>query len=161
MREISFGKFMTILDLWYLIAKSSKNFTGGKDKVSAIVVAIVNVTKTLHVKAMSSPLGWIWTIDNTTVYYKLLNIFSYDLFKFTVHLIQYYINGLSYNCTFLLVYWMNLDNWCNTRACVLWQYGLGSFQAGGTKLERFFIRIIIPKGNHWILSFGLMASCQK
>ena len=79
LREISFGKFMTILDLWYLIAKSCKNFTGGKEKVSAIVVAIIIVTKTLHVKAMSSPLGWICTIDNTTVYYKLLNAFSYDL----------------------------------------------------------------------------------
>ena len=27
---------MTILDLWYLIAKSSKNFTGGKENGSAI-----------------------------------------------------------------------------------------------------------------------------
>ena len=70
---------MTILDLWYLIAKSCKNFTGGKEKVSAIVVAINNVTKTLHVKAMSSPLGLIWTSDNSIVYYTLLNTFSYDL----------------------------------------------------------------------------------
>jgi hypothetical protein len=48
---------MTILDLWYLTAKSFKNFTGGKEKVSAIVVAIIIVTKTLHIKAMSSSLG--------------------------------------------------------------------------------------------------------
>ena len=79
LREISFGKFMTMLDLWYLTAKSFINFTGGKDKVSAIDVAIIIVTKTLHVKAMSSPLGWIWTIDNSIVYYTLLNAFSYDL----------------------------------------------------------------------------------
>ena len=70
---------MTILVLWYLVAKSCKNFTGGKEKVSVIVVAIIIVTKTLHVKAMSSSFGLIWTIDNTTVYYKLLNAFSYDL----------------------------------------------------------------------------------
>ena len=70
---------MTILVLWYLVAKSCKNFTGGKEKVSAIVVAIIIVTKTLNVKAMSSFLELIWTIDNTTVYYKLLNAFSYGI----------------------------------------------------------------------------------
>ena len=40
----------------------------------------------------------------------------------------------------------------------LWQYGLWSFQTGDTKLERFCLRINIPKGNYWILSFGLMMS---
>jgi hypothetical protein len=44
---------MTIFDLWYLIAKSFKNFTGGKEDVSAIVIASIN-TKTLHVQAMAS-----------------------------------------------------------------------------------------------------------
>ena len=40
----------------------------------------------------------------------------------------------------------------------LWQYGLCSFQTGVTKLERF-----LPKKSieFWVLSFGLMASCQK
>ena len=46
MQEISFGKFMTILDLWCLIANSCKNFTGGKESVSAIAVEIIKVTKT-------------------------------------------------------------------------------------------------------------------
>ena len=44
--------FMAILDLWYFIAKSSKKFTGGKEKVSAIALAINNITKTLLVQAM-------------------------------------------------------------------------------------------------------------
>ena len=41
---------------------------------------------------------------------------------------------------------------------VLWQYGLWSFQTGGTKLERF-----LPKNQHtyWILRIGLMGRCQK
>ena len=64
LREISFGKFMTMLDLWCLIAKSCKNFTGGKENVSAIAVEIIKVTKTLIVQAMSSPSSWIWAIDN-------------------------------------------------------------------------------------------------
>ena len=43
----------------------------------------------------------------------------------------------------------------------LWQYGLWSFQVGVQNLKDFYIRIDIPKGNYWILSFGLVASCQK
>jgi hypothetical protein len=36
------------------------------------------------------------------------------------------------------------------------------FSNGGCKIRKIFcIRINIPKGNNWILSFGLMASCQK
>ena len=36
------------------------------------------------------------------------------------------------------------------------------FSNGGYKIRKIFcIRINIPKGNNWILSFGLMASCQK
>ena len=42
----------------------------------------------------------------------------------------------------------------------LWQYGLWSFQAGGTKLERF-----LPKNQHsqrkLLNSFGLTVSCPK
>ena len=41
----------------------------------------------------------------------------------------------------------------------LWHYGLWSFQTGDTKLERF-----LPKNQHTqrkLLSFGLMANCQK
>ena len=64
LQEISFGKFMTILDLWCLIANSCKNFMGGKESVSAIAVEIIKVTKTLIVQAMSSPSSWIWAIDN-------------------------------------------------------------------------------------------------
>jgi hypothetical protein len=52
LQEISFGKFMTILDLWCLIAKSCKNFTGGKENVSAIAVEIIKATKTLIVQAI-------------------------------------------------------------------------------------------------------------
>jgi hypothetical protein len=48
---------MTILDLWYFIAKSSKKFTGGKEDVSVIAVEIIKVTKTLIVQAMTSPLS--------------------------------------------------------------------------------------------------------
>ena len=76
LREISFGKFMTILDLWCLIAKSCKNFTGGKENVSAIAVEIIKVTKTLIVQAMSSPFSWIWAIDNVS--------------KFWLHLKEFY-----------------------------------------------------------------------
>ena len=54
MRGISFGKFMTILDLWYFIAKSFKNFAGGKENDSAIAGAITNITKTLNFQAMTS-----------------------------------------------------------------------------------------------------------
>ena len=61
--EVSFGKFMTIFDLWYLVAKSFKNFTGGKEDISAIVIASINTTKTLHVEAMSSLSSRLWTID--------------------------------------------------------------------------------------------------
>ena len=39
--EISVGKFMTILDLWYLIAKSSKNFTGSKENASIFLVKLL------------------------------------------------------------------------------------------------------------------------
>ena len=43
----------------------------------------------------------------------------------------------------------------------VWQYGLWSFQTEDIELERF-----LPKSQHtrrklWVLSFGLMASCQK
>ena len=41
----------------------------------------------------------------------------------------------------------------------LWQYGLWSFQTGGTKLERF-----LPKNQHTqrkLLRIGLMGRCQK
>ena len=44
-----------------------------------------------------------------------------------------------------------------SRSLWLWQYGLWSFHAGDIKLKRFNI----PKGYYQILSFGLMASCQK
>ena len=42
--------------------------------------------------------------------------------------------------------------------CRLWQYGLWSFQTGGTKLENFCLRINILKKN--ILSFGAVKNCQ-
>ena len=40
----------------------------------------------------------------------------------------------------------------------VWQYRLWSFQTGE---KEFYLRINTPKGNDWILSFGLMASCHK
>ena len=45
--------------------------------------------------------------------------------------------------------------------CALWQYGLWSFQAGYTKLERFCIKINIPKVNYWIWRIGLMGSLSS
>ena len=42
----------------------------------------------------------------------------------------------------------------------LWQYGLLSFQMGGTKLERFFLRINILNGNYWILRIGLVGASE-
>ena len=45
--------------------------------------------------------------------------------------------------------------------CTVWQYGLWSFQTGGTKLERFLPKINILKGNYWILRIGLVGRCQK
>ena len=95
LREISFGKFMTMLDLWCLIAKSCKNFTGGKEIVSAKAVEIIKVTKTLIVQAMSSPSSWIWAIDNIS---KFLLQGVYWLSKWQhlltfIHL-RYYVNFL-------------------------------------------------------------------
>ena len=37
----------------------------------------------------------------------------------------------------------------------------GVFQAGGTKLEMFLLKINVPKGNYWILIIGVMGRCQK
>ena len=45
--------------------------------------------------------------------------------------------------------------------CILWQYRLWSFQARVQNQKDFCIRIKISIGNYWILSFRLMASCQK
>ena len=70
--EISFGKFMTILSLWYFITKAFKNSTGGRDNFSAMAVAIIKSTKPLLVQTMSDLSSWIWSSDNTPVYYKLL-----------------------------------------------------------------------------------------
>jgi hypothetical protein len=67
---------MTILDLWYLIANSFKNFTGGKENVFAKAVAIITITKTLLAKAMSSLFGGIWTNDNPHMYYKQLYMYT-------------------------------------------------------------------------------------
>ena len=39
--------------------------------------------------------------------------------------------------------------------CAIWKYGLSSFQAGDTKLERF-----LPKNQH-TQRIGVVASCQK
>ena len=68
LRGTSFGKFMITLVLWYFIAKSFKNSTGGKDNFSAIAVAVIKITKTLLVQAMSDLSSWILTIDSTLVY---------------------------------------------------------------------------------------------
>ena len=94
LREISFGKFMTMLDLWCLIAKSCKNFTGGKENVSAIAVEIIKVTKTLIVQAMSSPSSWIWAIDNIS--------------KFLLHFKEFY----------WLSTWQHLLTFIHLRCCM-------------------------------------------
>ena len=47
--------------------------------------------------------------------------------------------------------------WSNNRIYRVCQYGLWSFQMGGTKLER----INILNGNYWILRIDLMGRCQK
>ena len=39
--------------------------------------------------------------------------------------------------------------------------GCGVFKRGFKIRKIFCIRINIPKGNYWILSFGLTANCQK
>ena len=39
--------------------------------------------------------------------------------------------------------------------------GCGVFKRGVQNQKDFCIRIDIPKGNYQILSFGLMAACQK
>ena len=44
--------------------------------------------------------------------------------------------------------------------CELWQYGLWSFQTGGTKLEKFCLRINILKGNYSILRIGLVGASE-
>ena len=44
----------------------------------------------------------------------------------------------------------------------VWQYLLWSLKSGDTNNRKVFcIKINKPKGNYWILSLGLMASCQK
>ena len=45
--------FITILDLWYLNAKSFKNFAGGNENGFAIANATTKITKTGLVQAMS------------------------------------------------------------------------------------------------------------
>ena len=45
---------MTILDLWYFVAKSFKNFAGGKENFSAIAGAITNISKSVHINFMES-----------------------------------------------------------------------------------------------------------
>ena len=40
-----------------------------------------------------------------------------------------------------------------TAESILWQYGLWSFQTGGTKLERFFLELVSKELNH----FGVIA----
>ena len=55
---------MTMLDLWYFSAKSFKNFAGGKDNFSAIAGAITNITKTLHVQAISIIQSVLVYLDN-------------------------------------------------------------------------------------------------
>ena len=42
--------------------------------------------------------------------------------------------------------------------CKTWHYQLWTFKTRDTKLERFCIKINIPKGNYWILRIGLMGS---
>ena len=41
-----------------------------------------------------------------------------------------------------------------------WNYRLWIFQTQYTNLEKNCLKINIPKGNYWILFFGLMVSCQ-
>ena len=43
----------------------------------------------------------------------------------------------------------------------IWWYGLSSFQAGGTKFERFLPTNQHNQGNYWILRIGVMWKCQK
>ena len=56
---------------------------------------------------------------------------------------------------------------CSFWACVLnkrehyGNTGCGVFKRGIQNVKYFCLRINISKGNYWILSFGLMASCQN
>ena len=62
---------MTILDLWYFIAKSFTNFDGGKENVFAIADATTKITKTWLVQAMSYPSFRTGKNDNIPSYGKL------------------------------------------------------------------------------------------
>ena len=57
--------------------------------------------------------------------------------------------------------WIRIKTCFIKRPSLLWQHGLWSFQAGGSKLERFLPKINILKGDYWILIIGLMGRCQK
>ena len=63
-------------------------------------------------------------------------------------------------CTWLTYcYWL-WHNWIPVYE--LWQYRLWSFQQRNTKLELFWLKINIPKGNHWILRICVaLGRCQK
>ena len=65
---------MTILDLWYFIAKSFKNFAGGKENVFAIDNATIKITKTFHFQAMSNLFWRIWT-DEMPLYASYMPFF--------------------------------------------------------------------------------------
>ena len=67
--------------------------------------------------------------------------------------------GVSVNVDFFVIQeiWISLSkvsaDYGNT--------GCGVFKRGVQNEKDFCLRINILKGNYWILSFGLMASCQK
>ena len=109
LRIISFGKFMTILDFWYFTAKSSKNFNGGKENVSAIAIESIKDTKTLIFQAMSSSSSWIWTIDNKHIVLKKTAICIF-LWPFKMHL---YINGIMSKTSMCLKIPLNLFEMSN------------------------------------------------
>ena len=57
------------------------------------------------------------------------------------------------NVDFILIRATNTEGTLDA-GYVLWQYGLWSFQKGGTKLERFCLKINISKGKDLILRIG-------
>ena len=64
-------------------------------------------------------------------------------------------------CKFIIAEWIQvrfLKIKLYTDECLLWQYGLWSFQTGGTKLEKFLPKNqYTQKGNCGILRIGIGA----
>ena len=70
-------------------------------------------------------------------------------------------NCCQYLAFFTLLSWVHFIFGVSPKIWLLWHYRLWSLKSRDTKLERFSIKINIPKGNYWILRIGLTGSLSS